>query len=112
MPMKTNGDLPAAPLLLDTKPTLSGGTTADDYFEGLTKREMFCLHMGVAETGDAELDAIICKGNRQKIAMQICNGFISGDFDIASHKYRFTELAIESVATADALLAELERNNE
>ena len=112
MPMKTNGDMPAAPLLLDTKPTLSGGSIADDYFEGLTKREMFCLHMGVAETGDAELDAIIRKGNRQKMAAQICNGFICGDLDLAGSRFRFTDLVSESVSTADALLAELEHKNE
>ena len=33
---------------------------------GLTKREHFCLHMGVPETGDEELDDIIRKGNELK----------------------------------------------
>lgn len=96
-----NGDMSAMPLPL-------GDETAAGC-DGLTKREMFCLHMGVAETGDAELDEIIRQGNRQKMAVQICNGFISGDFDLAGPRFRLTELASESVATADALLAELER---
>ena len=112
MPMKTNGDLPAAPLLLDTKPTLSGVSIADDYFEGLTKREMFCLHMGVAETGDAELDAIIRKGNRQKMAMQIMGGLLSGVDKDGIWTGTDAEADKQAVKEADALLAELERKNE
>ena len=96
-----NGDMPAMPI------TSEQAQDADTW--GMSKREMFCLHTGVAETGDAELDEIIRKGNRQKIAAQICNGFICGDFDLAGPRFRLTELASESVATADALLAELER---
>ena len=83
MPMKTNGDLPAAPLLLDTKPTLSGGTTADDYFEGLTKREMMAM-----------------------AAMQGLLTNSSGGY--SDYKY----MAQDAVTAADALLAELERKNE
>jgi hypothetical protein len=35
---------------------------------GLTKREHFCLKIGVPETRDPELDEIINKGNRIKFA--------------------------------------------
>ena len=45
------------------------GQCQPEAFLGLTKRAQFCLTMGVAETGDAELDAIITKGIRQKAAM-------------------------------------------
>ena len=71
---------------------------------GLTKRETFCLHMGVAETGDAELDAIIHRGNRQKMAMHIMTGLCS--------KYRVafdTDTVQDAIRMADFLLAELER---
>ena len=106
MSMKTNGDMPAAPLLLDTKPTLSGGSIADDYFEGLTKREMFCLHMGVAETGDTELDEIIRKGNRLRLISHIASGFAS-DSQLAVPKV--IPLAVE---VTDKILTELEHQNE
>ena len=70
---------------------------------GLTKREMFCLHMGVPETGDAELDAIIRKGNRQKMAAEIMAGLVVGVRNP-------DEIVFSSMAAslADSLLAELE----
>lgn len=34
---------------------------------GLTKREYACIHCGVPNTGDRELDAIIAEGNRIKL---------------------------------------------
>ena len=55
-----NADMPAMP---------SPHFKADE-LQGLTKREQACLIMGVADTGDAELDAIITKGNKNKFAMQ------------------------------------------
>ena len=35
---------------------------------GFTKREQACLTMGVADSGDAGLDAIIEQGNKQRLA--------------------------------------------
>ena len=105
-----NGDMPAMPLPL-------GDETAAGH-DGLTKREMFCLHMGVAETGDAELDAIIKEGNRQKIAMAAMQGILSnGNGMIQSSPMSGWSwcnsdealLAKVSAVCADALLAELER---
>ena len=104
MTVKNNADYPASPLLLDTKHSLSGGSVADDWFEGLTKRELFCLHMGVAETGDAELDAIIRKGNRQKMAMAAMQGVLVPYTPIPP-----SEVADCAVRNAGALLAKLER---
>ena len=74
---------------------------------GLTKRETFCLHMGVAETGDAELDEIIRKGNRQKMAVQAMNGALASLTDDDSISP--SDLVHCAVINADALLAELER---
>ena len=39
-----NGDMPANPT------QINGG----DIYGGITKREMFCLHNGVADTGDED----------------------------------------------------------
>lgn len=75
-------------------------------FTGLTKREMFCLHMGVVDTGDAELGAIIHKGNRQKIAMHMMAASQSKD-----GKPDFHYEAIMSAKAVDALLEELERTS-
>jgi hypothetical protein len=59
-----NADTPAMP-------AKSISNTGHPYFteipsNGLTKREQFCLTMGVPETGDTDLDTIIVKGNRTR----------------------------------------------
>lgn len=90
-----NGDMPAMP-------TQAGG---GDIYGGLTKRETFCLHMGVAETGDAELDAIIRKGNRQKMATQMMEACRSRNSEYGS----WEDMAKDAIEMTDALLAELER---
>tara|TARA_R110000822_G_scaffold181346_1_gene321100 strand:- start:574 stop:861 length:288 start_codon:yes stop_codon:yes gene_type:complete len=70
---------------------------------GLTKREQACLTMGVADTGDAELDAIITKGNKQKFAMQglLAHYGTDGADECASY----------AVEYANALLKALEPDN-
>lgn len=80
MTMKTNGDMPAMPLLLDTKSTQSGGSVADDYFEGMTKREMMAMHMMAS--------------NRSR----------------GSDYRSWIDMANDAIEMADALLAELERS--
>jgi hypothetical protein len=91
-----NGDMPAMPLPLGSE-TVEG-------CQGLTKREMFCLHMGVADTGDEGLDAVIRTGNRQKIAMGVISG-ISG----REHGYDKWEYMVhDALELADALLAKVE----
>ena len=74
---------------------------------GLTKRETFCLHMGVAETGDAELDAIIRNGNRQKMATQMMEACRSRN----SEYWSWEDMAKDAIEMTDALLAELERTS-
>lgn len=96
MSTEPNADMPAMPLPLGDE--TSAGS------DGLSKRETFCLHMGVAETGDAELDAIIRKGNRQKIAMGVISG-ISG----REHGYdKWEYMTHDALELADALLAKVE----
>ena len=93
-----NADMPAMPLHSDA---MAG-------YEGLTKREQACLIMGVADTGDAELDAIITKGNKNKFAGLVMQGIMAND-----QKYlTWSDLADDSLAAADALLKQLEQDNE
>lgn len=96
-----NADMPAMPLPL-------GDETAAGH-DGLTKREMFCLHMGVAETGDAELDEIIRKGNRQKIAAQIMCGLLSATNRDGNWTGNGAGAEKWAVDEAGLLLTELER---
>ena len=73
---------------------------------GLTKREQACLTMGVADTGDAELDAIITKGNKNKfagLAMQSLLAHYGTD--------GADECASYAVEYANALLKALEQDN-
>lgn len=55
----------------------------------LTKREYACIHLGIPESGDAELDALIRKAERSKIAEEnnavkkknvVKNGSIKGAY--------------------------------
>jgi hypothetical protein len=58
-----NSDMPAMP-----HDIVFGKGYPENYDgTGLTKREQFCLTMGVADTGDVKLNAIITKGNRQNL---------------------------------------------
>ena len=66
--MTSNADEPASPqagVINDQGQMVTASDWSGEV--GLTKREQFCLTMGVAETGDEELDAIIRKGNKQKM---------------------------------------------
>ena len=98
-----NGDMPAMPFE-EVRSRFQGLPDKWANHVGLTKREMFCLHMGVAETGDANLDAIIRKGNRQKMAMAAMQGVLSPYTPISP-----SELVNCAIINTDALLAELER---
>lgn len=70
--MTKNANLPAMPIELN-----GFGLYAPAAFTGLTKLELFCLHHGVPQTGDPDLDSIIRKGNHQKAAMAAMNGILS-----------------------------------
>lgn len=100
-----NKDTPAAPTpkgILDELPHQCVTEST-----GLTKREQFCLTMGVAETGDKDLDAIIRKGNEQKLAGLAMQGILSGI--PVNEIMPSTELASMHAADyAKALLQQLE----
>ena len=107
-----NADMPAMPqpVTLDAYCFNGDITVASDYdtdYMGLTKREQACLTMGVADTGDAELDAIITKGNKNKfagLAMQSLLAHYGTD--------GADECASYAVEYANALLKALEPDND
>ena len=79
---------------------------------GLTKREQACLTMGVADTGDAELDAIITKGNKNKLAGLAMQGMIASPIGKLKDVLNGNSLANAAVDQADALLKALEQDND
>ena len=96
-----NADMPAMAMWTqDMNIGLAAGS-------GLTKREQACLTMGVADTGDAELDAIITKGNENKFAGVAMQGLLA-------HYGSSDDQAYEVLARyyADELLKELGQDNE
>lgn len=95
-----NGDLPAMPI--------TNEQAQDADMHGLSKREMFCLHMCVAETGDAELDEIIRKGNRQKMAIAAMHSFMAAPMGKFNHDNAGDAMR-DAIVISGALLAELER---
>lgn len=119
MSKNNNADMPAMPcddiVLRDNNGGLNGYPVAGS---GLTKREKFCLAMGVAETGDDELDAIIKKGNRQKkIAAMAMQGLLSnsvmGDSELHENPADWVkDITGSSVEFADALLSQLEQEKD
>ena len=99
-----NADMPAAPNRIESIPYES---VPLKWPHGLTKREQACLTMGVADTGDAELDAIITKGNKNKFAGLAMQGLLA-------HYGSSDDQAYEVLARyyADELLKELGQDNE
>ena len=99
-----NADMPAAPNRIESIPYES---VPLKWPHGLTKREQACLTMGVADTGDAELDAIITKGNKNKFAGLAMQGLLAHyGTDGAS------DCALYADDYANALLKALEQDNE
>ena len=103
--ISSNSNMPAMPIS-PASPNSSDPEWAAAVGVGLTKLEHFCLEMGVPETGDTELDEIINKGNRIKLAGLAMQGLITlkgadcMDKDITAR---------QCVRMADALLAELDK---
>lgn len=110
-----NADLPAMPInkSIDTHESWEDLTAGGRFVpaDGLTKREKFCLEMGVPNTGDRVLDEIINKGNRNKAAMMAMQGLLASasDSDGQWTNAGVENVAFEAVSFADALLNELEK---
>lgn len=103
-----NADMPAMPQS-GTEGVSGGLNSSEDWGgKGLTKREQFCLTMGVAETGDEELDAIIRKGNEQKLAGLAMQGLLAGGYCIDDPQNRLLDVSNEAIGIAETLLQQLE----
>ncbi|PAR95629.1 hypothetical protein CGT81_16405 [Vibrio cholerae] len=96
-----NSDMPAMPAWCPN---------SDQQLYGLTKREMFCLHLGVPETGDPELDEIIKKGNRMKVAANAIGGLMANESShIRFYKNECETLARYALVNADAVIDAIEK---
>tara|TARA_R110000782_G_scaffold241700_1_gene328166 strand:- start:379 stop:726 length:348 start_codon:yes stop_codon:yes gene_type:complete len=98
-----NADMPAMPHDI----VFGKGYPLNYDSTGLTKRERACLIMGVADTGDAELDAIITKGNKNKLAGLAMQSLLTHYGTDGAD-----ECASYAVEYADALLEALEPDND
>ncbi|MBX2848904.1 MAG: hypothetical protein KTR16_11330 [Acidiferrobacterales bacterium] len=99
-----NSDMPAMPIMYAFD--INGIAYGDDVGDtGLTKREQACIQLGVPETGDAELDAIIMKAERKRIAANIMAGLASNRVV----KGEIEDVAKGAVTWADALIKELSK---
>ena len=99
-----NADMPVTTTPSASYTYADGTTCVMKGLKGLTKREQACLIMGVADTGDAELDAIITKGNKNKFAGVAMQGLLAhyGSSDDQVHEY--------AIHYANALLKALEQD--
>ena len=93
-----NLDMPA-------KPTDSW-THTGERSHGFTKREQACLTMGVADSGCAELDAIIEKGNKQRLAGLAMQGLLTLEGYVNKHPGKQSLIAI---VFAKSLLEQLKK---
>lgn len=80
-----NADMPAMPIAIETDVSELGRVTVNDYFNGLTKREMFAMHMSSSVESPTEY-------------------YGEKETEISYKKW-----AKRVVKMADALLAELEK---
>ena len=99
-----NADMPASPLTMAAN--RGGIYSVDEKFGaqgvGLSKRELFCLHSGVPNTGDDELDKIILEGRRQKFAAMAMQGILTGgrlssSEHIRSLSYEYADVMLEAL---------------
>ena len=74
-----------------------------DGYEALSVRQYACIKMGVAETGCAELDAIIEKGNKQRLAGLAMQGLLSASLGEFPRQKSLTIIAEESIIAANVI---------
>ncbi len=75
---------------------------------GLNKREYAAIHLCVPMSGDAELDAMIRRAQRVRLAGMALSGMSKHDDNVYTQARAIT-LAISADQYADALPAELEK---
>ena len=75
---------------------------------GITKREYACIHLGIPESGDAELDALIRKAERKKIAAMVLQGIAANYQYNPMNVKHFKKATEDAINQAEALISELE----
>ena len=106
----SNADMPSMAIPPVQFTDVDGSRLVATGTNGLTKREQACLTMGVADTGDAELDAIIARGNELKLAGMAMQGLL---VNMGRNGFNNpNQVAEATVKSLDALLKELEQDNE
>ncbi len=90
-----------------------------EIYTGLTKRESACIQLGIPESGDPELDALIRKSNRQKAAVAAMEGMLANPdttkyyVDLSEDPKVITRaISIDAVQFAESLYNELEKPTE
>lgn len=74
-------------------------------YPGLTRRELACIELCLPETGDPELDAMIWRAARRKVAGMAMQGMLAC---IVNDTRPYAMIAENALHSADALLAALE----
>lgn len=75
-------------------------------YTGLTKQEYACIKLGIPESGDQDIDALIRKSNRMRIAEKSMEGLLGNHYDNS----RTIKATINiSIQLADELLKELKQ---
>lgn len=74
-------------------------------WSAMTVREYAAIHLGVPDSGDAELDAMIRKANRMEFAKSAMRGQLAS---VHLANVETPRIVQWSLADADALLAALE----
>lgn len=74
---------------------------------GLTKLEQACIALGIPETGDPELDALILKSERKRISAMAMQALASAHDSDGVWSHSEGDVAFHAVRYADELLEEL-----
>mgnify|MGYP003674710481 CR=1 FL=1 len=118
-----NKDMPAMPTgLIDEDVLNEDGEyrgQVEAKYTGLTKREHFCLKMGVPKTGDPELDEIINEGNKIKLAGLAMQGLLSNSGAVIQSNSQSgfgwcngaQLMPLLALDCADSLLAQLDKGD-
>lgn len=106
----TQGNEPAYPIIKYWLDEL-GGQHSELFAEGLTKREHAAIELGIPDSGTEWLDDMIRKAQLRDLAGLAMQGLLANGI---VNEYKATgpdDNAILSLANADALLAELAKDD-
>lgn len=111
-----NPNDPAFPVHIPKPPNWEDAELNKRYAEmmqqsiGLTKREYACISLGIAETGNVEIDGLIRKAERKRIAAKAMEGLLSNS--VLPKELDISEITKGSVKIADALICALEKKSD